>query len=272
MNKNNQKDQGVPSCFYKYTTAKTGKKILKNSTVRFSSPLTFNDPFDSQLNIYAGDNYLDGCKKMFLWELKQSDAFKDTPSEKIEKALDYRINQLKKALKKLPQKWKFYAKHFRVFSVSEIFDNLLMWSHYSESHTGIVIGFKKIKKGVLENVRKMNYSRNMPKYALLIDDLFDNEIDFDEFFFENLYLKSKYWGYEKEWRSVDIIKTIGGNFYTDNNFTLEEIDSVYLGCNIKRQNESQIIKIAKNNFPDAKIFQVIKSKKDFLLDFEKINV
>lgn len=34
--------------FYKYVTAETALKILQNRTLKYSSPVTFNDPFDSQ--------------------------------------------------------------------------------------------------------------------------------------------------------------------------------------------------------------------------------
>ena len=34
--------------FYKYLTAETALKILQNRTLKYSSPVTFNDPFDSQ--------------------------------------------------------------------------------------------------------------------------------------------------------------------------------------------------------------------------------
>ena len=37
--------------FFKYTSAKTAKLILQNKTLKYSSPILFNDPFDVQTEI-----------------------------------------------------------------------------------------------------------------------------------------------------------------------------------------------------------------------------
>ena len=38
--------------FFKYTSALTAVKVLESSTVRYSSPLLFNDPFDVQSGLH----------------------------------------------------------------------------------------------------------------------------------------------------------------------------------------------------------------------------
>ena len=38
--------------FYKYTSASTAAKIIEHRSVRYSSPRTFNDPFDVQSGLH----------------------------------------------------------------------------------------------------------------------------------------------------------------------------------------------------------------------------
>jgi hypothetical protein len=40
------------TCFYKYVTVDTVKKILQNGTLQWSSPMLFNDPFDLQFDLH----------------------------------------------------------------------------------------------------------------------------------------------------------------------------------------------------------------------------
>ena len=40
--------------FFKYVAAETALAILRNQSIRFSSPLLFNDPFDHQTCLHLG--------------------------------------------------------------------------------------------------------------------------------------------------------------------------------------------------------------------------
>jgi hypothetical protein len=42
----------APMRFFKYVTANTARTILENSTLRWSSPAMFNDPFDTQFDLH----------------------------------------------------------------------------------------------------------------------------------------------------------------------------------------------------------------------------
>ena len=45
------KNREVPRYIYKYTDIESLKKILENSTLKFSKPSEFNDPFDCNVTI-----------------------------------------------------------------------------------------------------------------------------------------------------------------------------------------------------------------------------
>ena len=84
-----------------------------------------------------------------------------------------------------------------VFSASEVYDDLLMWSHYADNHKGICVGIRT-DRIVGKRFKRVEYADVVPvldvwKYA---------HPDADAFM--NLGLtKSSHWRYEKEWRTIN---------------------------------------------------------------------
>jgi agmatine/peptidylarginine deiminase len=115
--------------------------------------------------------------------------------------------------------------------------NLLMWSHYSNHHKGIVFQFEVAKDTTtfLKTVR-LNYVKNYPIINWANDTLEELKSTF----------LNKYdaWSYEKEWR---IIHTHGAN--TLLNFKLEALTGIIFGCN------------ADNNIKN-KIMQLLEERKE----------
>jgi hypothetical protein len=85
--------------------------------------------------------------------------------------------------------------YFGVFSTSKIWNNILMWTHYSSNHTGFCIGFNREK--LLDflfdcTVASVIYTKKFP----LIDP-FD---DFIQKMFQKSHSKVNNWKYEREYR------------------------------------------------------------------------
>lgn len=76
-----------------------------------------------------------------------------------------------------------------VISFTETRSNLLMWSHYAQGHTGLVIEFY-IQNYFFKTVKRVGYD-NIRPYQINVTDL-------DNLFF----IKSDEWIYEKEYRIV----------------------------------------------------------------------
>ena len=89
-------------------------------------------------------------------------------------------------------------------------DNLLMWSHYSDSHKGFCIEYNNMKNSHDEfDMQKVSYQENIPKINTrnVVDN--PNLSDSDNIvelhiiikkFIEAYYIKSQDWKYENEWR------------------------------------------------------------------------
>lgn len=76
-----------------------------------------------------------------------------------------------------------------VVSFTEAIDNLLMWSHYANSHRGMAVGFDP-KHEFFESLDRVRYTTQRP----------DLHNEFPNINAPELFFKSDQWSYEKEWR------------------------------------------------------------------------
>src|SRR5581483_818234 len=153
--------------FFKYTSAETAIKILETSSVLYSSPIRFNDPFDVQSGLHfdfdvnsLADRIFDSVAELvqmqdrppvsevgdfgkaisLMWEKKATHGF---PKDQIRAILREPLTALQRRMIELQAEfqtmwWQDFLPRARVFSVSEESDNLLMWSHYADYHRGVV--------------------------------------------------------------------------------------------------------------------------------------
>ncbi len=119
---------------YKYTTYKWLPDIIYTNSLHFSCPLDFNDPFDSFIRMKKIEDYTKDDIEKLINEAEDEN--------KKKKLIDvFYINQINEQ-KLLEERKKEVDKIFLVLSLSELKDNILMWSHYAELHKGFCIGFK----------------------------------------------------------------------------------------------------------------------------------
>ena len=218
---------------YRSMAATNLGRMFTHCEVYFASPTQFNDPFD--------------CNPPF----SITDYSKDDLREHIERALrsrceGMRASQLKAIVKKNVSrilKNKSFesdiAKPFvkvcpevnsglGVLCLSEVPDDILMWSHYANGHQGIVLQFDKsglLSERDFEYCKKVDYKNNI----LTLKDI--NRNDPDELARLVLLKKTKRWGYEREWRIIvdpsrrrDVLNC---RIFT---FSKEALTGVIFGC------------------------------------------
>lgn len=159
-----------------------------------------------------------------------------------------------------------------LFCLSERIDHMLMWSHYAKSHRGVAIGFHRRDdaENLLRLARPVKYSSDLPElhasdeanritssYPLLPDDIVR----------ECLFLKSVNWEYEKEWR---LLLPFDGNNQCMTVLRRDDIKSIHLGCRCSYDDVCQIIDVADRHWPNADIYIMKTSEKEYGLDEEKI--
>ena len=158
------------SHFFKYCTAETLIKIINNRSVKWSSPIIFNDPFDLQTEFRFGFEVQEITKTltdelvklvfdeeeptgdlnhplfaMTMWS--RSNRHKRSKEEFVkfmQPAADEGEKNGIETLKRIQAQawWIDFRQKLRVYCVSETHDDILMWSHYSDCHKGAVIKHK----------------------------------------------------------------------------------------------------------------------------------
>jgi len=223
--------------FYKYVTAETALLILQNHTVRYSSPVLFNDPFDIQtrltfdfeesefLTAYRDemfrllhdekeplfiDNAAPLCREIQVFRQivkNESRMTKEIFDRMTGDILEFSRKLLEDENEKMNAWWMRAAKATKVFCVAEAYDNLLMWAHYTKDHTGAVIEFECLPDldTPLCAAKKVNYVAKPPFIATNLDEyiryITGQAILNHELSIYDLCLsKSNNWKYEQEWR------------------------------------------------------------------------
>lgn len=196
------------------------RPVFEECKLWFSSPAYFNDPFDckiypkvpsdEELAKYLALNAENATPQDYNVIL---DGIRRSPGDIHKRAIDDIMNK----------------SGVKCFTPNNA--NILMWSHYTNSHKGICLEFDTLVDPEFF-VYPINvvYSESYP------------ELDFTNKLFttEVLRTKSKVWEYEDE---VRIYKRESGY----HNFNPNSLKSVIFGCNTPDDKQSQIIELIRRN-------------------------
>jgi len=190
---------GVPK-LYKYRSMASKQEIdwleevFRNREIYLSSPIQLNDPFE--------------CRPYITWH-KSTHNLKDYFSREVDKRFPYANRKIRREeLKNAAKRFKSNQEHFikdayedflrntGLYCLSEINDDLLMWSHYSNGHRGVILEFDTNKENSLFwEALDVHYSKEYPVVNIM-------EIDEPEEYRKLLLRKFIQWEYEKEWRII----------------------------------------------------------------------
>lgn len=260
--------EDIPQPLYKYRVweepckeKQFSRRILTENEVYLASSDQFNDPFDGTLPFkYPKADLKPENIFLKLHELGRKEN-PDMPEEELQRICYER--QFSGAFE-TGDYWKsFYPKFkeelnntFGILSLSSKRDNLLMWSHYSDSHRGFCVGLDKflLFKHCAGQLGPVIYSDKFPEIPM----------------FEKSPLglsaltttKSLHWKYEDEFR---IVKIYGARKIVT--LPNEAILEIILGCKMPESHKNNIYEIAKLKFPNAKIFETQINNEEFKIDF-----
>ncbi|WP_208445139.1 DUF2971 domain-containing protein [Vibrio sp. B1ASS3] len=270
---------------YKYVTPDSIEIILRNSSIKITNPSEFNDPLDCNVPEFEVDSKL--LKKIFT---KNSGIPKHEISD-LSSEIDRDISELKSELeplsKELGSAWEELIAQFRVLSLTEDPNNILMWSHYADDHKGAVIGFKKFEdKGFVKNAKSVDYKNGRKKFKefsskllevlvkylikeqdahvsdnrekLVVNALTSSTL---KFFTSYFFFKKNEWNYEKEHRlvlrcdSTDISQNGGVNTIS---FDTGEVCEIIFGVKADPEIVHSCSLLAKEKYPEVHIYQMEK--------------
>jgi Protein of unknown function (DUF2971) len=228
------------------------RKIIKNAAIYHSSPLYFNDPFDCQLSIDTTASFEEivsylvrNNKRLTLKEAKaQARNWQQHPIE-FRKLVNEAAREA-------------FSKH-GVSCYAPTCDNLLMWSHYSNSHRGLCLKFD-----ITEDLKpfsplfEVEYQEKYPvlnhiknHYGAVVTKL--------------LTTKGSQWEYEHEWRVVKMGET--GN----HGFAHHALKEIIFGANANPKFIDEIVGLVEANRKyDVAFTKAHVSKTEFKLIFRPL--
>lgn len=250
-----------------------------------SSPLYFNDPYDCEFCFQPEvldctierTTYIQLLERRF--SLKQDEKNRLLYSDNIERALDI---VLQTHGEKLSASWKNIIIEalsdgmeeirdaVRVVCLSEVFDSMLMWSHYSQNHTGYCLEYDFDETDIFHKyLYPVIYTKD--RYAISKDEMSNGNT---EWVYRSTCRKSDVWSYEKEWRIVmaNYDKIMAQKQPdADRKYVLDlrnNIKAFYLGAKSSEEFRDEIIRFGKSK--EIPVYQMVLSRNTYELKAEKI--
>ena len=204
-----------PPILYKYLDADSAIKTLENCTLKFSSPLSLNDPFEflrgdvpEKYNEYLYMRFKQAEKSDEAWAKACKELFGFRSADKEQEMrflsmhpglLQFRINEEITARKRFYDNWqKEHLIESGICCFSETNRNILMWGHYADKFKGCVIGFNTAR---FEGWHKVIYRKK--RIPLLCGKENDAAVALD-----CMTRKACDWRYEREWRLISDIGSL----------------------------------------------------------------
>lgn len=194
----------APSILYKYVGPR-GVAILRSSSVRFTSPESLNDPFESRLPVVT--------RLARYAHTRQGVVFPEEQDATL----------------------KAVGTAYGITCFSEFPDNLLLWAHYADAHAGAVIGFRTDHASfrALGSLLPVEYRARRPVLTSAARSTL----------LPLLTTKSKHWAYEREWRVIARWDDVGATTTPWlKPFDPECIHVIVLGARASRRLKGQVLK------------------------------
>lgn len=276
------------STFYKYMSLNTAKIVLDSCSLRWSSPVLFNDPFDVPREVMPGINEINIGKAL----ARKLIAELITPREDIQN-LNPRIRTMLSdfqksfplgipaglierfqemvnippvgigapaATQEMKDVWRGMLNNRRILCLSESPIITPMWNHYADKYKGIVIEFDCVD--FLDSAwliaKPMKYTDEMPLTHTaegMAELLFmpDNK-SIEYINNEIIFIKTEEWAYEREWRISTYARPNSTGQYSDLKFHPFELKSVILGPLFDASEFDEVASLVKM-YPRAKLFK-----------------
>lgn len=291
-----------PEHFFKYYTADVAKVVLATGRARWSSPALFNDPFDCYFSMEpkfdfatCQDRHCERFLELIFQKeeppfvpgnrfVSQLQAFRKLARTKSRpeikaiflEAYPEMVRNMEAASQYVRLEWKREVRDYRLFCVCEINDNLLLWSHYTACHTGVVIQFECIKEldTALLAAQRVRYAEEAPGFATeeewIQGALGLRAIEGDDIWIRLVTTKSRVWEHEKEWRVITKRRNYENQGYEDCKFAAREISKVFLGCKISEHDKNDVLGLLSGSLAHVEVYQAYQHPKMYGLEFKRI--
>jgi Protein of unknown function (DUF2971) len=284
--------------FYKYMSRDAARATLQNRTLRWSTSLVLNDPFDMQFAFQFGVNK-DNVRALAL--KKSWDHVHGEPSgrplndlgrvirqhksalvglsreefdEEIGKGIDESFDNMKKKMSEFNATIMGQFKTDKILCLSELPSSILMWGYYAQNHAGLVLRFTDtVLNSPLLRAKQVRYVESIP--SLFDDDMLSDllagysVLNADYLIDEVALTKSKLWAHECEWR-VYTGKGRTADAFEHVPFNAKELDGVIFGIRTAEADRKSFLELIREKYPHAQLLQAKPETITYSIIFEKI--
>lgn len=265
-----------PEIVYKYRDWKNSlhKRILINNEVYLSSPKDFNDPFDCRItenyNLFTPEEEETYINELLVSGFPKTEA-QGLDFREVVKRVEGLLKDKEKLQETIESERSYHQDHcYAIFSCSKLWNNILMWSHYANQHTGFCVGLFKEKllySGLFGKVGDVVYRTDFPEIKPRVAKK-DEQLILNSFL--ETHSKARDWQYEKEIRFMinHFPKELS---HEDRTITIPDhyFAEVTLGINISEEDRKEIVEIC--NGKGLKVYQATKVKFKFKIGRKQIN-
>jgi hypothetical protein len=272
--------------FFKYMSADVAQLVLTNCSLRWSSPVLFNDPFDVPRELSFGitvDALVQALarKMSHLIENPPDDTTRLEPKvrlivETVKKGISAKlraeiVSSLQdvgtwhrpegKSMDEMRDLWKRWLPDHRILCLTESADHAAMWYHYADKYRGVVLEFLCLDEldSAWLAAEPVKYPEPKPQ-IYTADGWADIMCLRQDFAVQSIlhtatYTKSSDWKYESEWRIASFKRAADTGDFTDYKFDRRELGAVYFGPKISSDARLSL-GLAAGAFPSAKLWDV----------------
>jgi hypothetical protein len=258
-------------------------QILESLEIRFTQPRALNDPFEASPLIDIIPE-----KKSFIEKMERNakdvwnNTINDEKTPENYKILQNTINELRAtALEKMSPSnvgisvMDLINPTLGVLSLSRTFSNLLMWSHYAESHKGFVIGLDTSHNFFYQKTHEgLKSAPNIVSYTTQRSTTHAGDPDF----YAKMFCEKPIdWAYEEEVRIFRLFaqdsKQAGIDKYGHPIYLVslpkECIKSIYIGAHAKSSLKESILKYTTDKKLTVSVFEMSMSKSRYELEYQQ---
>lgn len=157
--------QTHPSKLYKFHSFnENALSSLINEAVWFSKSEHLNDPYEViNLNQHISDKDYEKAWRKRLGSLNFPN---NTKEKELKKLISEKDNRIKNGLLMISKGMRAIG----LYCLTDYPENILMWSHYADSHKGFCIEYKVTPKHILRRnnyIRKVSYTKRYPQLSAL---------------------------------------------------------------------------------------------------------
>ncbi|MEK0337860.1 MAG: DUF2971 domain-containing protein [Nitrosopumilus sp.] len=272
----------LPKILYKYRTFDNkgyGLKMATTGEVYFASGKEFNDPFEcyfipiSKLIEYEGAVLEKYLRKKAFFHLS------NPTEEEVEDFITHGLEQHEKLKNGDPSAMDAVMEvQYRNFGILPLVDtaySIPMWAYYSDSFTGLCVGFDVKKLGehqlILSSqkqvliLNKVVYQKDILKYNIDVGskDFTEEELNETEALY---FIKSDHWEHESEYRMI--FSDFVSNSYS---FGTSSIAEIIVGLRAEESDIEELKDHLRKSKSTAQLKRLTRSHSKFELGFEDLD-